>query len=167
MPNTSQTDLVDYDLLVQSALRTVIRTILSQTQMLGLLGDQHFYITFVTTHPKVKLSEELYQDYPDEMTIVLQYEFWDLTVFEDAFKVTLNFDDIPEEIYVPFDAVTHFADPSVKFGIQFKPSFPEDYAQEPLISQDNFDHDQQETQIKVNQEPTNNVVMFDFSKKNK
>jgi hypothetical protein len=113
------TDHIRYDLLAQEALRGVVRHVLADIGKNGVPGDHHFYITFQTRAPGVKLSPRLLAQYPDEMRIVLQHQFWDLAVTEEAFEVGLSFGGIPERLTVPFAAVTAFLDPSVQFGLQF------------------------------------------------
>jgi len=114
------TDHIRYDILAQAALRGVVRTVLADAAKKGLPGEHHFKITFNTTAPDVKLSERMRSRYPEEMTIVLQHQFWDLIVTEPAFEVGLSFGGIPERIGVPFDAITAFFDPAVQFGFQFE-----------------------------------------------
>lgn len=114
------TDLIRYDVLVQQALRGVVRRVLTDSAKDGLPGTHHFYISFDTNAPGVKLSPRLHSMYPEEMTIVLQHQFWDLAVHETGFEVSLSFDKIAERLSVPFDAVTGFFDPSVKFGLKFE-----------------------------------------------
>ncbi len=114
------TDHIRYDLLAQAALRGVVRTVLADAAKNGLPGEHHFKITFNTTAPDVKLSERMRGRYPEEMTIVLQHQFWDLTVTEQGFEVGLSFGGIPERVGVPFDTVTAFYDPAVQFGFQFE-----------------------------------------------
>jgi hypothetical protein len=114
-------DHIRYDLLAQAALRGVVRTVLADAAKNGLPGDHHFKITFATGAPGVRLSERMRQQYPDSMTIVLQHQFWDLTVDEDAFEVGLSFGGVPEKLTVPFAAVMAFFDPAVQFGFQFEP----------------------------------------------
>ena len=113
------TDYIRYDLLAQNALRGVVRTVMADAAKKGLLGEHHFKISFDTTAPGVKLSPRLHQQYPQEMTIVLQHQFWDLDVSDEAFEVGLSFSGVPERLRVPFDAITGFFDPSVEFGLQF------------------------------------------------
>jgi len=113
------TDYIRYDILAQNALRGVVRTVMADAAKKGLLGEHHFKISFDTTAPGVKLSSRLREQYPQEMTIVLQHQFWDLEVSEEAFEVGLSFSGIPERLCVPFDAITGFFDPSVEFGLQF------------------------------------------------
>lgn len=113
-------DHIRYDILAQSALRGVVRTVLADAAKKGLPGEHHFKITFTTTAPGVTLSERMRERYPQEMTIVLQYQFWDLTVSDESFEVGLSFGGVPERIGIPFDAITAFYDPSVQFGFQFE-----------------------------------------------
>jgi uncharacterized protein len=114
------TDYIRYDILAQTALRGVVRTVLADAAKKGLPGEHHFKITFNTTAPGVRLSERMRTRYPSEMTIVLQHQFWDLVVTEQAFEVGLSFGGIPERVAVPFEAVTAFYDPAVPFGFQFE-----------------------------------------------
>ena len=113
-------DNIRYDLLTQDALRGVIRTVLTDAATKGLPGDHHFFITFDTRAEGVRMSTRLKASYPEEMTIVLQHQFWDLTVTDDDFEVGLSFGGVPERITIPFDAVTAFFDPAVQFGLQFE-----------------------------------------------
>ena len=108
-----------YDLLAQEALRGVVRGVLAESARSGLPGEHHFYVTFDTNASGVKISPRLASQHPEEMTIVLQHQFWDLTVTEDAFEVGLSFKGIPERLTVPFAAIKGFFDPSVQFGLQF------------------------------------------------
>lgn len=119
-------DLIRYDLLVQDALRAVVRRVLTDVARDGLPGDHHLYISFDTTAPGVRLSPRLKERYPEEMTIVLQHQFWDLIVTEVSFEVGLSFNGIPERLFVPFASLKGFFDPSVKFGLQFEPAGTED-----------------------------------------
>jgi hypothetical protein len=112
-------DLIRYDLLVQDALRGAMRHVLSSVARDGLPGEHHFYISFRTHARGVRLSQRMRDRYPEEMTIVLQHQFWDLQVSEQAFEVGLSFQNISELLLVPFDAVTRFVDPAVGFELQF------------------------------------------------
>ena len=105
---------------MQDALKGVVRKVLTDAAQDGLPGDHHFYISFRTEHPGVRMSERLREKYPQEMTIVLQHQFWDLGVTEHAFEVGLSFSGVPERLLVPFDALTGFFDPSVQFGLKFE-----------------------------------------------
>jgi len=113
-------DQIRYDLLTQQALRGVVRSVLSDTAKKGLPGDHHFYISFDTRADGVRLSDRLRAQYPEEMTIILQHQFWDLKVGEEDFEVGLSFGGIPERLTVPFEAINGFFDPSVQFGLQFE-----------------------------------------------
>ena len=116
------TDHIRYDVLARDALRGVLRRVLSDAAEHGLPGEHHFFITFLSTADGVKLSPRLLAQYPEEMTIILQHQFWDLVVLEDRFEVGLSFGGIPERLVVPFAAIKSFLDPSVQFGLQFEPS---------------------------------------------
>jgi uncharacterized protein len=113
-------DHIRYDILAQAALRGVVRTVLADAAKKGLPGDHHFKITFNTTASGVRLSDRMRARYPQEMTVVLQHQFWDLTVTEQGFEVGLSFGGVPERVAVPFEAVTAFFDPAVQFGFQFE-----------------------------------------------
>ena len=112
-------DLIRYDILTQEALRGVVRKVLSEIQKTGLPGEHHFFISFLTQAPGVRMSQRLLAQYDKEMTIVLQNQFWDLKVTEVGFEVGLSFDGHPETLGVPFSALKGFFDPSVPFGMQF------------------------------------------------
>jgi len=116
------TDHIRYDVLARDALRGVLRQVLTDVAEHGLPGDHHFYITFLSKGDGVKLSQRLLAQYPEEMTIVLQHQFWDLVVTPDRFEVGLSFGGVPERLVVPFSAIKSFLDPSVQFGLQFETS---------------------------------------------
>jgi len=116
-----QEQVIRYDLLVQDALRGMVRELLSKVAREGLPGDHHFFITFKTQAPGVQLSQRMKARYPDEITIILQHQFWDLLVTERQFEVGLSFSNIPERLVVPFSALTGFHDPSAPFMIKFEP----------------------------------------------
>src|SRR3954453_3529384 len=116
------TDHIRYDVLARDALRGVLRRVLSDAAEHGLPGEHHFFITFLSTAEDVKLSPRLLAQYPEEMTIILQHQFWDLVVSEDRFEVGLSFGGIPERLVVPFNSIKSFFDPSVQFGLQFEPA---------------------------------------------
>lgn len=111
---------IDYGNLMHDAMRGLIREVLGQISKDGLPGEHHFFIKFDTMHPDVELADWLSDRYPEEMTIVIQNWFRDLAVDEDGFAITLNFGDSPESLYVPFDAIRTFVDPSVEFGLKFE-----------------------------------------------
>ena len=116
------TDWMRYDRLVQGALRGVVVAALRRVAREGLVGDHHFYISFRTDHPGVRVPADVKARFPEEMTIVLQNQFWDLEVDESQFTVSLNFDRVARRMVVPFDSVTSFTDPSVEFGLKFEPT---------------------------------------------
>lgn len=116
------TDHIRYDVLARDALRGVLKRVLTDAAAHGLPGEHHFFITFVSKADGVKLSPRLLAQYPEEMTIILQHQFWDLAVFDDRFEVGLSFGGVPERLVVPFSAIKSFLDPSVKFGLQFDTS---------------------------------------------
>jgi hypothetical protein len=120
MATDMSVDHIRYDLLTQEALRSVLRRVLQDAARSGLPGDHHFYISFNTSAPGVRLSKRLRAQYPEEMTIVLQHQFRDLTVSEQGFEVGLSFSGVNEHLVVPFDAIKRFFDPSVQFGLQFE-----------------------------------------------
>lgn len=111
-----------YDRMVENALRSVIKESLAQAIKFGLIGNHHFYITFRTDFPGVVIADWLHERYPEEMTIVLQNQYWNLKVDDKTFSVSLSFNDIAEPLIIPFAAVTAFADPGVNFGLQFQPT---------------------------------------------
>lgn len=111
---------IDYGNLMHRAMRSLIHDVLKDVERAGLPGDHHFFITFDTTHPDAKLAGWLQERYPEEMTVVMQHWFDALKVGPEGFAVTLNFGDQPEPMYIPFDAIRTFVDPSVEFGLRFE-----------------------------------------------
>lgn len=114
------TDLIRYDLLVQEALRGVVRKVLTDAARDGLPGEHHFYISFRTDAAGVRVPQRMRDKFPDEMTIILQHQFWDLIVGDHGFEVGLSFSNVPERVVVPYEALTGFFDPSVQFGLKFE-----------------------------------------------
>ncbi|MEM6781053.1 MAG: ClpXP protease specificity-enhancing factor SspB [Pseudomonadota bacterium] len=114
-------DILRYDKMVERALRGVVREAIEEVMEDGLPGDHHFYITFMTDFPGVNIPDYLHERYPGEMTIVLQYQYYDLFVDDTKMGVTLSFNNVPERLEVPLNAITIFADPSVNFALQFQP----------------------------------------------
>lgn len=112
-------DLIRYDVLAQDALRGVIRKVIGEVVKTGLPGDHHFFITFLTSAPGVRISSRLREKYPELMTIVIQHQYWDLQVNDTSFEVGLSFSDIPERLLVPFSAIRGFYDPAVNFELEF------------------------------------------------
>ncbi|MGE5477200.1 MAG: SspB family protein [Bacteroidales bacterium] len=125
-------DSLRYDKMVEDALRGVVRDALVQTAEHGLFGEHHFYITFRTRYPGVQVPGHVLARHPDEMTIVLQHQFWGLEVGESHFQVTLSFSGVSERLCIPFAAITGFADPSAKFGLQFQVEDEEEFEDEDL-----------------------------------
>jgi len=113
-------DRIRYDILVQEALRGVVRKVLQEVAQTGLPGNHHFFIRFLTGAPGVRLSARLKERYPEEMTIVIQYQYWDLKVSEKGFEVVLSFSDVPEKLEIPFTAIRGFYDPSANFEVEFE-----------------------------------------------
>jgi hypothetical protein len=113
-------DHIRYDILVQDALRGMVRNVLANAAKTGLAGDHHFFVTFDTTADGVKISDRLRERYPEEMTIVLQHQFWDMKVTDELFEVGLSFGGVAEKLVIPLAAIKQFADPSVQFTLQFE-----------------------------------------------
>jgi hypothetical protein len=146
---------LSYERMVEDALRGVLRQALRITAAQGLPGAHHFYITFDTTAPDVQISSSLKALHPNEMTIVLQHQFWDLQVYEDHFEITLSFNSVSQRLYVPFAAVTAFADPHAKFGLQFHVEFEERSGADEDSDAENDDADET---------PTNDALPVDSQK---
>lgn len=117
---------IDYGNLMHSAMRGLIRTVLLEVADHGLPGNHHFFITFDTNHPGAKLADWLRDRYPGEMTVVMQHWYDNLEVGEEGFGITLNFGDAPEPLYIPYDAIETFVDPSVEFGLRFETAEEDD-----------------------------------------
>ena len=159
MTDDVRDSLIPYDEIVQDALRAVVGRVLSQVVGTDSLpGEHHFYITFKTQAPGVDIPAHLVAKFPDEMTIVLQNRFWDLTVEKDRFSVGLSFNQTPSILTIPYAAITAFVDPSVDFGLQFQVSDDDETQPEP---HDEADNDRPE----VSSEDGSNVVTVDFGKK--
>ncbi len=119
-------NILRYDKMVENALRSVVRSAIEEViehcgGSGGMVGDHHFYITFLTDYPGVKIPDYLRDRYPGEMTIVLQYQFSNLSIDNNCMKVTLSFNDVPEDLVIPLGSISIFADPSVNFALQFQP----------------------------------------------
>lgn len=157
-------DLMNYEEMVRDAYRVIVRKILTRVSKNGLPGDHHFYIAFRSCAPGVDIPDSLRERYPDEMTIVMQHDFWGLKVDEDRFEINLNFDRRPTRLVIPFEALTGFLDPSVQFGVRFQaddaPDGPVDGAfDEPASA---FEYDEQET---ADDTDTGKVVALDSFRK--
>lgn len=117
----NEENILRYDRMVENALRGVVKEAVEEVMKDGLPEEHHFYITFITDYPGVKIPDYLRDRYPGEMTIVLQFQFYDLDVNDERLQVTLSFNNVPEKLEVPLAAITIFADPSVNFALQFQP----------------------------------------------
>lgn len=155
--------LIPYDEIVQEALRAVVGRVLGQIVAIGgeLPGAHHFYITFKTAAAGVQIPQHLRERFPDEMTIVLQNKFWDLTVGEDHFSVGLSFNQVPAKLVIPYAAITAFVDPAVDFGLQFQATVA-DMAPEP---HDEAENDSPDGEPVARNEDGSNVVTVDFGRK--
>ncbi|MGU3575711.1 SspB family protein [Brucellaceae bacterium C25G] len=118
-------DMLRYDILAQEALRGVIRKVLTEVAKAGLPGNHHFFITFLTGAPGVRISSRLREKYPEQMTIVIQHQYWEMVVTDHLFEVGLSFGDIPEKLVIPYSAIRGFYDPSVNFELEFDVSIAE------------------------------------------
>ncbi len=125
------TGTIDYGNLMHSAMRGLIQEVLGDVQKNGLPGQHHFFITFDTMHPDVEIADWLSDRYPDEMTVVMQHWYDGLDVGDEGFSVTLNFGENPEPLYIPYDAIKTFVDPSVEFGLRFETQEDEDEETDP------------------------------------
>ena len=113
--------LIPYDEIVQEALRSVVRRVLTDIEAAGgLPGSHHFYIAFKTRHPGVEIPKHLLERYPDEMTVVVQHRYWDLAVGEEQFQIGLSFNQVPAKLVIPYAAIVGFVDPAVNFALQFQ-----------------------------------------------
>ena len=165
-----------YDKWIEEALRSVVKRALDQMQDSGLWGNHHFYITFQTDHPGVSMPDRLLAQYPEEITIVLQYEFWDLMVGEEHFEVTLSFDNLRSKLSVPYTAISAFADPVVKFALQLKMDSAQDDEEfledldlgpgvdEP-VSKPHFDNEEAEDDAEPEEEKMGEVIALDAFRK--
>jgi len=157
------TDVLRYDRWIEDALKSVVRKALTHCKEHGLPGEHHFYITFATNHPDVILPDHLRAQYPEEITIVIEHEFWDLEVTDAYFSVVLSFNDIKSPIHVPFETITGFADPSVKFGLQFKMELMDDLEEE--HEESDAEREDLADEESAKSEDDNNVVALDAFRK--
>ncbi len=161
-------DLIRYDVLAQEALRGVLRKVMVEVAQTGLPGDHHFFITFDTNYPGVRISSRLAAQHPDEMTVVMQHQFWDLNVTDTTFEIGLSFNGIPERLLVPFMAITAFVDPHVNFGLKFEAEAAEGGAADTAGEQPESDADGEssadETVPAPDEAPVANNVANDVAK---
>ncbi|MBN35102.1 MAG: hypothetical protein CMM46_10070 [Rhodospirillaceae bacterium] len=162
------TDSLDYDFLVDDALHTVMVRAIKLVEQEGLPGEHHFYITFRTDHPRARVGDDLKAKYPEEITVVMQHQFWDLVVDDHGFQIGLSFNQVPQLLYVPFAAVTAFVDPSVKFGLQFRPQTGTDEEPETgalVASESDAPAQVQETDGETPDADSDNIVALDTFRK--
>jgi hypothetical protein len=154
------TRTIDYGNLMHSAMRGLIKTVLQDVSDNGLPGNHHFFITFQTGHPDVSMAEWLIERYPGEMTVVMQHWYDNLDVTDDGFAVTLNFGDAPESLYIPYDAIKTFVDPSVEFGLRFESADQDE-------DEDDLDLDDLEIEVEEAPAPSHDaeVVSLDSFRK--
>jgi len=166
MDDAPPDSLIPYDEIVQEALRAVVGRVLGQVEAAGgvLPGDHHFYITFKTGAPGVVLPDHLKARFPDEMTIVLQNKFWDLSVSEAGFAVGLSFDQKQASLEIPFSAITAFVDPAVDFGLQFQ-AVAGELSHETHDEAENDGPESGGSEQDESSEDGSNVVTVDFGKK--
>ena len=158
---------INYGALIDDAMHHIIKKALSYVAINGLPEEHHFFISFITCYPGVYLSDRLKQRYPNEITIVLQYQFDDLIINNDHFSVVLSFNSVREKIVVPFNSITSFADPSVKFGLQFKHADLEKYKQQTQSAIKDVRHKKQDDTKAIAADNTSaaNIINIDFTKK--
>ena len=154
---------IDYGNLMHEAMRGLIRKVLQDVSDNGLPGNHHFFITFDTSHPDAELADWLSDRYPGEMTVVMQHWYDGLDIAEDGFAVTLNFGDAPEPLYIPYDAIRTFVDPSVEFGLRFEQQESEEEAEDADDALDQTD----EAELEVAEEPSKDaeIVSLDSFRK--
>jgi hypothetical protein len=168
MSDEAPDSLIPYDEIVQEALRAVVGRVLGEVESAGgaLPGDHHFYITFKTGAPGVKIRPDLRERFPDEMTIVLQNKFWDLKVSDTGFSVGLSFNQRPAELIIPFAAITAFVDPAVDFGLQFQAAATDiEPTEHDDPENDEPDGDDDGLPPVATSEDGSNVVTVDFGRK--
>lgn len=152
---------LDYAQLIDDAMHYVVRKVLIEVNDRGLPGEHHFFITFKTDAPGVMISDELKEKYPEEMTIVIQHQFYDLEVTDEYFSVVLSFDHVKQNLTVPFSALVSFVDPSVKFGLQFNSPYFED-EEEPIDDFEEKDYESGKKKEKVSKKKSNVVTLDSF-----
>lgn len=161
----NEDEILRYDKMVEQALRGVVRQAIEEVKKSGLPGDHHFYITFMTDFPGVDIPDYLRDRYPGEMTIVLQYQFYDLNVDKEKMTVTLSFNNVPERLVIPLGAITIFADPSVNFALQFQPLGESDDDFDPDDTPPDEDEAGKDDRKKKKDEKSGEVVSLDKFRK--
>ncbi|MDA8585720.1 ClpXP protease specificity-enhancing factor SspB [Rhodobacteraceae bacterium] len=157
------TQTIDYGTLMHRAMRGLIQEVLQDVTVTGLPGQHHFFITFDTMHPDVEIADWLSDRYPEEMTIVMQHWYDNLEVTDEGFSVTLNFGDTPEPLYVPYDSIRTFVDPSVEFGLRFETQ--EDDAQSPVVADNEPDSNPDDATLEEEKPKASDVVSLDSFRK--
>ncbi len=158
---------IDYGSLMHAAMRGLIREVLGDVAENGLPGAHHFFITFDTMHPDVEMADWLSDRYPDEMTVVIQHWFENLQITDEGFAITLNFGDSPEPLYIPYDAIRTFVDPSVEFGLRFESTDSDDDADDEVSDQGSGSEPGEKTATgkSPEQKPEGQVVSLDSFRK--
>lgn len=159
------TATIDYGNLMHRAMRGLIQEVLENVRETGLPGEHHFFITFDTQHPDVEIADWLSDRYPGEMTVVMQHWFDNLTVTDEGFAVTLNFGDAPEPLYIPYDAIKTFVDPSVEFGLRFETQEDDDDSDEAVEEPNVVEEIAEIAEIKEPAKKDADVVILDSFRK--
>jgi len=154
---------INYEEIIKDSLKIAIKKLLLDVSLKGLPGDHHFYISFITNFPGVKIAEWMMQDYPNEMTIVIQNWFEDLHVDDKSFSIVLNFKNKPEKLNIPFESIISFSDPSVNFSLQFESSVSQKL--ETIMDIKEKDPQTQSDKDDLESEKNNNIIQFEKYKK--
>ena len=154
---------INYEEIVKDSLKIAIKKLLLDVSLKGLPGDHHFYISFITNFPGVKIAEWMMQDYPNEMTIVIQNWFENLHVDDKSFSIVLNFKNKPEKLNIPFESIISFSDPSVSFSLQFESSVSQNL--ETIMDIKEKDPQTQSDKDDLESEKNNNIIQFEKYKK--
>ena len=154
---------INYEEIIKDSLKIAIKKLLLDVSLKGLPGDHHFYISFITNFPSVKIAEWMMQDYPKEMTIVIQNWFENLYVDDKGFSIVLNFKNKPEKLNIPFESIISFSDPSVNFSLQFEGSVSQNL--ETIMDIKEKDPQTQSDKDDLESEKINNIIQFEKYKK--
>ena len=154
---------INYEEIIKDSLKNAIKKLLLDVSLKGLPGDHHFYISFITNFPGVKIAEWMMQDYPNEMTIVIQNWFENLHVDDKSFSIVLNFKNKPEKLNIPFESIISFSDPSVSFSLQFESSVSQNL--ETIMDIKEKDPQTQSDKDDLESEKNNNIIQFEKYKK--
>ena len=154
---------INYEEIIKDSLKKAIKKLLQNVSLKGLPGDHHFYISFITNYPGVKIAEWMMKDYPNEMTIVIQNWFENLHVDDKGFSIVLNFKNQPEKMTIPFESIISFSDPSVNFSLQFEGSVNQNL--ETIMDIKEKDPQTQSDKDDLESEQNNNIIQFEKYKK--